>query len=108
MRTAFEFARVLWALDPWTDPHGALLHLDFLAVKAEQREWLLEVEEAWEKVRVEKTTLMPLSARPGWRFSKSLILKGMSVKHGGGEVSTSSAFYLDLTKCDGRNERPRS
>ncbi|KIM32756.1 hypothetical protein M408DRAFT_186122 [Serendipita vermifera MAFF 305830] len=85
MRTAFEFARLLWALDPWTDPEGALMHLDFLAVKAEQHEWFLETEEVWEEIRKERPTLPSFNARPGWRWSKALILKGLGVKKGGGE-----------------------
>jgi hypothetical protein len=88
MRTAFEFARLLLALDPWNDPQGAFMHMDFLAVKAEQYEWFLEIEEAWEEVRKEMPSLMPLSARPGWRWSKALVLRGLSVKKGGGEVCT--------------------
>jgi hypothetical protein len=87
MRTAFEFARLLWALDPWTDPQGALMHLDFLTVKAEQYEWFLELEEAWEEVRKERPSLPPIDARPGWKWSRSLVLKGLSTKKGGGEVS---------------------
>ena len=42
VRTAFEFARLLYALDPWTDPHGALLHLEFLAIKSGMEEWMLD------------------------------------------------------------------
>jgi hypothetical protein len=88
MRTAFEFARLLLALDPWNDPHCALMHMDFLVVKAEQYDWFLEMEEAWEDVRKEMPSLMPLSARPGWRWSRALVLRGLSVKKGGGEVCT--------------------
>ena len=87
MRTAFEFARLLWALDPWTDPQGALMHLDFLSIKAEQYEWFLEVEEVWEQIRKERPSLPPLEARPGWKWSRSLVLKGLGVKKGGGEAS---------------------
>jgi hypothetical protein len=86
MRTAFEFARLMWALDPWTDPEGALMHLDFLAIKAEQYEWFLEVEELWEEIRKEKPFLLPLTERPGWRWSKALILRGLGTRKGGGEV----------------------
>jgi Transcriptional repressor TCF25 len=64
------------------------MHLDFLTVKAEQYEWFLEVEEAWEGIRKERPSLPPLDARPGWKWSRSLILKGLSVKKGGGEVSS--------------------
>lgn len=46
-RAAFESARFLLALDPWSDPQGALLHLDFLAVKAGQKAWLLQMWDVW-------------------------------------------------------------
>ncbi|PCH41718.1 DUF654-domain-containing protein [Wolfiporia cocos MD-104 SS10] len=42
-RTAFEFARLLYAIDPWGDPHGALLYLDFLAIKAEMWQWAIDL-----------------------------------------------------------------
>ncbi|KAF9777698.1 transcriptional repressor TCF25-domain-containing protein, partial [Thelephora terrestris] len=47
-RTAFEFAKLLYSLDPWTDPHGSLLHLDGLALKAGMHEWILGVWEYFE------------------------------------------------------------
>ncbi|KAJ7916300.1 transcriptional repressor TCF25-domain-containing protein [Mycena leptocephala] len=43
VRTAFEFARLLLSLDPANDPHGALLHLDFLAIKTGMGQWLLDM-----------------------------------------------------------------
>ncbi|CCA72455.1 hypothetical protein PIIN_06391 [Serendipita indica DSM 11827] len=92
MRTGFEFARMLWMLDPWTDPHGALMHLDFLSVKAEQYDWFMETEEAWEEARNEKTFLRPLEQYPGWLWSKALILKGMGAKRGGGEKKATEAL----------------
>jgi hypothetical protein len=91
MRTAFEFAKILWSLDPWTDPQGALLHLDFLAVKADQHQWFREVEEAWEEICLEKKNLLPLDSIPGWTWSKALLLKGISAKQGGGEVNENLA-----------------
>ena len=99
MRTGFEFARMLWMLDPWTDPHGALMHLDFLAVKAEQYDWFIETEEAWEDARNEKTFLRPLDRYPGWLWSKALILKGMGVKRGGGEVCLCPDIGGELTRA---------
>lgn len=86
MRTAFEFAKVLWSLDPWTDPQGALLHLDFLAVKADQYQWFREVETAWDEICIEKRSLLPLHSIPGWQWSKALLLRGVSAEQGGGEV----------------------
>ncbi|KAI0938885.1 hypothetical protein AcV5_000459 [Taiwanofungus camphoratus] len=77
MRTAFEFARLLYSLDPWTDPHGALLHLDFLAIKADMGEWLLEIWDLFAeqgfnpdhyKCRMRVTVL------PGWAYARALAL----------------------------------
>ncbi|KAI0666150.1 transcriptional repressor TCF25-domain-containing protein [Trametes maxima] len=48
VRTAFEFARLLYALDPWSDPHGALLHLEYLAVKAGMSQWLIDLWDVFE------------------------------------------------------------
>lgn len=79
MRTAFEFARALFALDPSGDPHGALLHLDYLAPKAGMQAWFLELwdfyashdrdsESAWEG-RMDPRGL------PGWHFARALALR---------------------------------
>ena len=76
MRTAFEFARLLWALDPWTDPHGALLHLDFLVPKTREAGWASEVESVWGSLREKGERLVPLRALPGWCWSRALSLKG--------------------------------
>ncbi|RPD52190.1 DUF654-domain-containing protein [Lentinus tigrinus ALCF2SS1-6] len=48
LRTSFEFSRLLYALDPWTDPHGALLHLDYLAIKAGMGQWLVDLWDLFE------------------------------------------------------------
>ncbi|KAH9887711.1 transcriptional repressor TCF25-domain-containing protein [Cubamyces lactineus] len=48
VRTAFEFARLMYALDPWSDPHGALLHLDYLSIKAGMTQWLIDLCEVFE------------------------------------------------------------
>ncbi|TFK79628.1 DUF654-domain-containing protein [Polyporus arcularius HHB13444] len=47
-RTSFEFSRLLYGLDPWTDPHGALLHLDFMAIKAGMGQWLVDLWDLFE------------------------------------------------------------
>ncbi|KAG8832450.1 hypothetical protein FRC17_001323 [Serendipita sp. 399] len=92
MRTAFEFARLLWALDPWTDPHLALAHLDFLSVKAEQYEWFLETESAWEEIAPGRSFAKSLKSLPGWLWSKALVLRGLGSKRGGGEAKATEAL----------------
>ncbi|KAI8984868.1 transcriptional repressor TCF25-domain-containing protein [Trametes punicea] len=48
VRTAWEFARLMYGLEPWSDPHGALLHLDYLSIKAGMTQWLLELWDLFE------------------------------------------------------------
>ena len=75
VRTAFEFARLLYSLDPATDPHGALLHLDYLSIKAGMSDWLIELwraqcnlpDDSW-KGR------MHVRALPGFAYSRALAL----------------------------------
>ncbi|KAL1698609.1 transcriptional repressor TCF25-domain-containing protein [Schizophyllum commune] len=102
-RTSFEFARLLYALDPWNDPHGALLHLDFLPFKAHQTEWLLSVWDiftSWKKQEPEKLAKrMDPTLLPGWNYSRALALyikeKGeKSKKH-----DESTAALVDAVKA---------
>ena len=75
MRTAFEFARLLYSLDPSTDPHGALLHLDFLAIKAGMHDWLLDVWDAQcHASNDEWRGRMHVRALPGWAYARALAL----------------------------------
>lgn len=74
-RTAFEFAKLLYSLDPWTDPHGSLLHLDGLALKAGMHEWLLDV---WEYFETDKDGLegrLTPNVLPGWWYTRALAMK---------------------------------
>lgn len=52
-RTAMEWAKLLLGLDA-SDPHGALLWLDFLTIKARQHRWLLALLERLDPVRVQQ------------------------------------------------------
>lgn len=93
MRTAFEFARLLLSLDPHIDPHGALLYLDHLAVKAGMYEWLLEVWEIWGKVSIEtgstpgpdddfEDTRIEIQFLPGWMWSRALAMWNIEKQKG--------------------------
>ena len=74
-RTAFEFARLLYGLDPSTDPHGALLHLDFLSIKASMHDWLLDLWDAQCKLTEEEWRgRMHVRALPGCAYSRALAL----------------------------------
>lgn len=78
VRTAFEFSRLLYSLDPWSDPHGALLHLDFLALKAQgMNQWLLDVYDNFSsrrKNRPPNDTRADPSVLPGWAYSRALAM----------------------------------
>ena len=74
-RTSFEFAKLLYSLDPWTDPHGSLLHLDGLAVKAGMHEWILDVWEYFETNPDGFAGRLTPTVLPGWWYTKALALK---------------------------------
>jgi hypothetical protein len=74
-RAAFEFAKLLYSLDPWTDPHGSLLHLDGLAIKAGMYGWILDV---WEHFETDKDGLegkLTPTVLPGWWYTRALAMK---------------------------------
>ena len=75
IRTAFEFARLLYSLDPWTDPHGSLLHLDGLAVKAGMHDWLLEVWRFFETNPDGLASRLTPTVLPGWWYTRALAMK---------------------------------
>ncbi|KIJ58487.1 hypothetical protein HYDPIDRAFT_44450 [Hydnomerulius pinastri MD-312] len=75
-RTAFEHARLL-SLDPLTDPHGVLLHLDYLSVKAGIGDWLLNLWNVYQSGKVEETEgCMDPNVLPGWGYARALLLRG--------------------------------
>ncbi|KAJ4486281.1 transcriptional repressor TCF25-domain-containing protein [Lentinula aciculospora] len=85
MRTAFEFTKLLYSLDPWGDPHGAVLHLEFLALKAGMSQWLLDAFNFFEARHIENTfskdstgqnlLRMDPSVLPGWVYARAIALK---------------------------------
>ncbi|KAF8271682.1 transcriptional repressor TCF25-domain-containing protein [Lactarius quietus] len=81
-RTAFEFARLLLSLDPWSDPHGVYLHLDFLAIKSGMQSWLLSFSQLFaptvskaSELEESQSGQMPIVALPGWAYARALALK---------------------------------
>jgi len=74
-RTAFEFAKLLYSLDPWTDPHGSLLHLDGLAVKAGTHDWILDVWEYFETNQDGFAGRLTPTILPGWWYTRALAMK---------------------------------
>ncbi|KAF9037062.1 transcriptional repressor TCF25-domain-containing protein [Panaeolus papilionaceus] len=80
VRTAFEFAKLLYSLDPWEDPHGATLHLDFLAIKSGMSQWLLDMFEVFDVRRSNASTSdarLDPTFLPGWAYAKALALRNL-------------------------------
>lgn len=85
-RTAFEFARLLYSLDPGEDPHGALLYLDYLAIRGGMHEWLLEMFNVINALEPAGNKPLPsartdIRALPGWAWSRALALRHIEEQH---------------------------
>ncbi|KAF9448395.1 DUF654-domain-containing protein [Macrolepiota fuliginosa MF-IS2] len=77
-RTGFEFARLLYSLDPWTDPHGVLLHLDQVSIKANMSQWLVDVYNIFNSHRdSSRDTRLNPSLLPGWAYGYALALRAL-------------------------------
>lgn len=87
MRAACEFARLLLSLDPFRDPHGALLHLDFLAPKCGMNDFLLKLWDTWAEVDREEGAMGPDDEElrikpqylPGMSFGRAVALRSLEV-----------------------------
>ncbi|KAI0285130.1 transcriptional repressor TCF25-domain-containing protein [Russula aff. rugulosa BPL654] len=88
-RTAFEFAKLLLSLDPWSDPHGALLHLDFLAIKCAMHSWLLSFSEVFSsktsghssELEEPQSGYHPVCVLPGWAYARALAFRAEGDDH---------------------------
>ena len=94
-RTAFEFAKLLYSLDPWTDPHGSLLHLDGLAVKAGMHDWILEVWEFFETNPDGFTSRLTPIVLPGWWYTRALAMK---IQEDATKLQASGITYLFVNR----------
>ncbi|KAJ2451431.1 hypothetical protein EV183_003612 [Coemansia sp. RSA 2336] len=74
-RTAFEVNKVLLSLDPVQDPYGALLTLDFHAMKSRQYDYVRQFYDGW--------TWSSVSMLPGWAYSRALAEFMLEKKSGG-------------------------
>ncbi|KAG8855858.1 hypothetical protein FRB96_006680 [Tulasnella sp. 330] len=87
MRAACEFARLLLSFDPFRDPHGALLHLDFLAPKCGMNDFLLKLWDTWAEVDKEEGAMGPDDEEmrikpqhlPGMSFGRAVALRSLEV-----------------------------
>ncbi|CAE6528242.1 unnamed protein product [Rhizoctonia solani] len=96
-RTAFEFARLLFALDPIGDPHGAAFYLDYLSAKGGMGQWLLDMWDLWPEIRKEIAD-NPLASHgidirclPGWAYTRALIVYDQEAKKRGTSHEESTA-----------------
>lgn len=69
--TAFNFGKLLFAMDPEGDPHGSAFWLDFLAIKSGNGPWLLSMLEQRETTRAVALWF----GYPGMAYAKALALR---------------------------------
>ncbi|KAF8812727.1 DUF654-domain-containing protein [Phlegmacium glaucopus] len=79
VRTAFEFSRLMYSLDPWNDPHGSLFHLDYLSIKSGMHQWLLDIFDVFTERRnnsgYEQDARLDPTILPGWAYARALALR---------------------------------
>lgn len=90
IRTAFEFGRLLYSLEPWTDPHGVLFHLDFISIKSGMGQWLLDVYSEFAGAKTAFEDHLNPSALPGWAYARALALFAREKAGGGQSVGSST------------------
>jgi hypothetical protein len=88
-RTAFEYARLLLTLDPFTDPHGALLHLDYLAPRSGMNQFLLDLWDASEEANQDEAlgpdddgVRIDVRCFPGMSYGRAAVLWNMELEAG--------------------------
>lgn len=76
-RTSFEFARLLLSLDPYSDPHGAYLYLDFSAVKSGMHDWLLSMWDLHDDMAKSEIDWrrFNVTVLPGWSYARALAIR---------------------------------
>ncbi|ORX41043.1 transcriptional repressor TCF25-domain-containing protein [Kockovaella imperatae] len=92
--TAFNFAKLLFSLDPIGDPHGASFWLDFLAVKSGNGEWLIQM---LEQASV-STAAAAFHGYPGMAYAQALALRADETAKKHGDHSESDAALQDAIK----------
>lgn len=66
-RTALEVAKLILSFDPENDPLAMILVIDFLALRSQQYEWLIQLYEEWESTN-------NLSQLPNMAYSYAMAL----------------------------------
>ena len=101
MRTALEWAKMLFNLDE-KDPQHAVLLLDYTAIKAGQWRWLLDFQDLLSKTTTFKNVpgkkyLSGIATLPSMLYGKALASKLM-LNAGGSDISSTSP---EAVKCEG-------
>ncbi|KAF8318209.1 DUF654-domain-containing protein, partial [Clavulina sp. PMI_390] len=97
-RAAFEFARLLLSLDPGEDPHGALLYLDYLAVRSGMNQWLLDMWVVWEQLATEERFTpgrADIRLLPGWSWARALAMRNVEDEKGDRKHERSTRLLED-------------
>ncbi|KLO13821.1 DUF654-domain-containing protein [Schizopora paradoxa] len=97
-RASFEFARLLLSLDPYTDPQGSLLYLDYLSIKAGMHDWLLSFWDVHDKLASDSKLELGcfnVTALPGWAFGRALALRAKADAEKTKDYTASSAALRD-------------
>ncbi|KAI5117523.1 hypothetical protein M0805_009531 [Coniferiporia weirii] len=101
-RSAFEFARLLLSLDPYSDPHGALLYLDCLAIKSGMHDWLLSMWELYEsEAEIDNSEGLwyrfNVTALPGWCYARALALRAVENSKKQGHEASNAALEAAIS-----------
>eukprot|EP00189_Rhodosorus_marinus_P008420 CAMPEP_0184754102 /NCGR_PEP_ID=MMETSP0315-20130426/44446_1 /TAXON_ID=101924 /ORGANISM="Rhodosorus marinus, Strain UTEX LB 2760" /LENGTH=665 /DNA_ID=CAMNT_0027233505 /DNA_START=231 /DNA_END=2228 /DNA_ORIENTATION=+ len=72
-RTAFETTKVLINLDSSSDPYGALLRIDSLALLCREEEWILKMYETYRKI--------PVHLLPNFSYSAALAARRKGLRN---------------------------
>ena len=69
----------MYSLDPWNDPHGSLLHLDYLSIKSGMHQWLLDIFDVFierrNNPRYEEDSRLDPTILPGWAYTRALAFR---------------------------------
>jgi hypothetical protein len=102
VRTAFEFSRLMYSLDPWNDPHGSLLHLDYLSIKSGMHQWLLDVSDVFLERRnnrgYEEDPRLDPTILPGWAYTRALAFRMVEDASKSKDYSKSTTALRDAAR----------
>src|ERR1700678_4019228 len=91
----------MYSLDPWNDPHGSLLHLDYLSIKSGMHQWLLDIFDVFMARRnnpgSEQDARLDPTILPGWVYARALAFRMVE------DASKNKVALLQLASFKGLN-----